>query len=241
MSTKRIIYKTKIEKIIDHTPSVRELVLKFTEPKEFIFRTGQFAMLHVPQPNGAKPALRAYSIASDDRLKNEMRLIFKFVPNGVASTFVWSLHQNQELDFTGPFGRVFFQEPPSDQIIFISTGTGLAPHLSYLDSKAHLYPNVKFRMLFGVGTEKDLFCLADLDRIKKNVKDFQYHIVLSRPSDSWKGFKGYVQNFLPTFDYKSIPTSFYICGNGKMINQTKEILIQGDGIDATKIHSEAFD
>ncbi len=78
MSAARTIYHMRVEEIIDHTPTVRELVLKTETPNEFGFKAGQFVMLHVPQGE-AKPALRAYSIASDDRTKNGFRLLFKFV------------------------------------------------------------------------------------------------------------------------------------------------------------------
>src|SRR5271168_854108 len=121
MSSKRIIYKTTVEKIVDHNPYVRELVIKVLEPDKFQFRAGQFVMLHVPQSGSEKPALRAYSIASDDRKVDGFRLLFKFVPTGVASTFVWALQEQQELQFTGPFGRVFFAEHPPAQIVFLCT------------------------------------------------------------------------------------------------------------------------
>ncbi len=241
MSTKRTLYNTKIEKIIDHNPTVRELFIRFLEPAQFQFRAGQFAMLHVPQAGSEKPALRAYSIASDDRATDHFRLIFKFVPGGVASTFVWTLKTDQNLTFTGPFGRVFFQEPPSEQILFLCTGTGLAPHICYLESKADLFPELKYRMLFGLSTEQDIFYFEQLEALKKKMRNFDYDIVLSRSSESWKGKKGYIQDHLKDIDYKSIPTSFYLCGNGKMIHQVKELLIQGNGIEPSKVFSEAFD
>ena len=107
MSSARKIYQMTVEQIIDHTSTVRELVLKAQEPAEFVFKAGQFVMLNVPQAEG-KPVLRAYSIASDDRIKNGFRLLFKFVENGIASTFVWSLQGGETLNFTGPFVKVFF-------------------------------------------------------------------------------------------------------------------------------------
>ncbi|MEN0059263.1 MAG: FAD-binding oxidoreductase, partial [Bdellovibrio sp.] len=90
MSSLRTVYHMRVSQIIDHTPLVRELVITTEAPNEFIFKAGQFVMLNVPQGE-AKPVLRAYSIASDDRIKNGFRLLFKFVENGIASTFVWNL------------------------------------------------------------------------------------------------------------------------------------------------------
>ncbi|WP_374030564.1 FAD-binding oxidoreductase [Bdellovibrio bacteriovorus] len=240
MSAARTIYHMRVEEIIDHTPTVRELVLKTETPNEFSFKAGQFVMLHVPQGE-AKPALRAYSIASDDRTKNGFRLLFKFVENGLASTFVWQLKGGELLNFTGPFGKVFFQEPPTEQIVFLNTGTGLSQHLCYLLSKKEQYPNVRYRMLFGVRTEKDMYYQKEIEELQKALPDFKFEFVLSRPQDDWKGKKGYVQNFISEFDYKNIPTTFYLCGNGGMIKDVKHQLLEVDGFDKTKIWAEAFD
>lgn len=240
MSAARTIYHMRVTEIIDHTPTVRELVLKTETPNEFAFKAGQFVMLHVPQGE-AKPALRAYSIASDDRTKDGFRLLFKFVENGLASTFVWQLKGGELLNFTGPFGKVFFQEPPTEQIVFLNTGTGLSQHICYLLSKKEQYPNLRYRMLFGVRTEKDMYYQKEIEVLEKELPDFKFEFVLSRPQDDWKGKKGYVQNFISEFDYKNIPTTFYLCGNGGMIKEVKHQLLEVDGFDKTKIWAEAFD
>lgn len=240
MSTTRTIYPMQVMEIIDHTPNVRELVIQTQANQEFIFKAGQFVTLHVPQPE-AKPALRAYSISSDDRIKNGFRLLFKFVAEGKASTYVWSLKGGETLQFTGPFGRVFFKEPPSKQIVFLNTGTGLSQHYCYLQSKKELFPDLKYRMYFGVRNEQEIYYQPQLNRLKEELKDFKFDYVLSRPSENWTGKKGYVQNFLSEIDYKNIDTTFYLCGNGGMIKDVKNILIEQNGFDKTKIFAEAFD
>lgn len=240
MSAARTVYSMKVEKIIDHTHNVRELVLKTETPELFQYRAGQFVMLHVPVQD-AKPALRAYSIASDDRIKNGFRLLFKFVDNGLASTFVWSLKGGESLKFTGPFGKVFFQEPPTEQVVFLNTGTGISQHLSYLVSKKELFPNLQYRMLFGVRSEKDIYIKDELDALAAELPNFKYDFVLSRPSESWSGKKGYIQHFIKEFNYKEIPTTFYLCGNGGMIKEVKHQLLEVDGFDKTRLWAEAFD
>lgn len=235
----RTIHQMKIVRLIDQTHNVRELHLKAVEPQEFQFRAGQFAMLNVPQPEG-KPALRAYSIASDDRNKSGFILLFKAVENGVASKFIWSLKGDETLQFTGPFGKVFFQEPPTQQIIFLNTGTGLSQHLSYLLSKKEAFPNLRYRMLFGVRSQRDMYSQDLLNQLVQELPDFKYEFVLSRPEAGWTGKVGYVQNFMSEFAYLSQPTTFYLCGNGGMIKDVKAKL-EADNFDKTKIWAEAFD
>ena len=236
----RTLYDFRVSKIIDHTPLIRELYLELTSHDAFNFKAGQFAMLHVPI-EGAKPALRAYSIASTDENKKGFKLIFKFVDNGVASKFVWDLQEQQTVNMTGPFGKVFFQEPPTEQIVFLNTGSGVSQHFSFLESKMRQYPYLKYKMFFGLRREHDIYYESELQRLQKLLPNFEYQYVLSRPTDKWHGKKGYVQDCLKDFDYKTIPTTFYLCGNGAMIKDVKKQLLEVDGLEKTKIWAEAFD
>jgi NAD(P)H-flavin reductase len=234
----RQIYKMRVTEIRDYNPQIRELFLKCETPTEFKFRAGQFVMLHVPAE--PKALLRAYSIATDDRKTDGYRLIFKYVENGPASKFVWDLKGDELLDFTGPFGRVFFAEPPTEQCIFLNTGSGVSQHFSFIESNLQKYPDLKYRMLFGVRTEADIYYGEELDRLKKQLKDFNFEFVLSRASDNWKGKKGYVQNFIAEYEYLKVPTTFYMCGNGAMIKDVKKLLAE-QGFDPKRIYAEAFD
>lgn len=242
MSNLRIPLDFKIDKIIDHTHEIRELYLTVNSMNnsQFSFKAGQFVMLHVPTDT-EKPALRAYSIASTDQNKTGFKLIFKFVENGIASRFIWSLKGDEILKMTGPFGKVFFQEPPTEQIVFLNTGSGISQHFSFLESKMHLYPNLKYKLFFGVRREEDIYYESELQKLQKSLPDFEYHYVLSRSSDQWNGKKGYVQHCLKDFDYKNIPTTFYLCGNGGMIKEVKHQLLEVDQIEKSKVWAEAFD
>jgi ferredoxin-NADP reductase len=235
----RQIHKLTVSEIRELTPSIRELFLNCSEPDSFRFRAGQFVMLHVPVP-GSKPALRAYSIASSDQRHDGFRLIFKYVENGVASNYVWSLKGGETLDFTGPFGRIFFREPPTPQLVFLNTGSGVSQHISFIESNVEKYPDLRYRLLFGVRSEVDIYYAEELARLKRKLRDFEYEFVLSRPSPEWTGKKGYVQDFIANFDYQQIPTTFYLCGNTGMINATKAALLTKN-FDSSLILSEAFD
>lgn len=246
MASARTQYKMRIRQLRDLTHDVRELIMETTEPAEFKFKAGQFVMLHVPQEGGAKPALRAYSIASSEEYTHGFRLLFKYVkgvdgyPDGVASRYVWSLKGDEILTFTGPFGRVFFHEPPTEQIVFLNTGTGLSQHLCYLESKLGQYPNLRYHLLFGVRTEQDIYFREELEELHNKLPHFTFEYVLSRGSPDWKGKRGYVQNFIKDLEYMKVPTTFYLCGNGGMIKDTKALL-EADGFDKTRIFVEAFD
>ncbi len=237
----RQLIKMRVDRVADYTPQIRELFLTCDDPSTFEFRAGQFVMLHVPaKVEGVKPALRAYSIASTEHDKKAYRLLFKFVETGLASEFIWTLNGGETLDFTGPFGRLFFKEPPTEQAIFLNTGSGISQHFSFIESNIEKYPDLRYRLLFGVRSEADIYYIDELERLKSKLKDFQYEFVLSRASAGWTGKKGYVQNFIDEFGYTKTPSTFYLCGNGAMIKDVK-IKLSGDGFDPQMIFAEAFD
>ena len=241
MSNLRSIYEFKVNQIVDHTPNIRELILELTNQPAFTFKAGQFVMLHVPVEGAPKPALRAYSIASSDLKNNGFKLVFKFVESGVASKYVWDLKGEETLKMTGPFGKVFFQEPPTEQVVFLNTGSGISQHFCFIESKMQQYPQLKYKLYFGVRNESDIYYETELQRLQKQLPNFEYYYVLSRASEKWTGKKGYVQNFLSETGYKEIPTTFYLCGNGGMIKETKHQLLEIDGLDKTRVWAEAFD
>ena len=100
---------------------------------------------------------------------------------------------------------------------------------------------LKYKLFFGLRFEQDIYYRNELEALKKNLPHFEYHYVISRPTDSWTGKKGYVQNFIDETNYKTVPTTFYLCGNGAMIKDVKHQLIELNQFDKTKIWSEAFD
>ena len=144
------------------------------------------------------------------------------------------------LDFTGPFGRVFFKEPPTPQVVFLNTGSGVSQHFSFIESNLKKHPELRYRLLFGVRHQSDIYYESELQRLKAELPNFEYQYVLSRADDSWKGLRGYVQNHIDAFDYKSIDTTFYLCGNGAMIKDVKAKL-SAEGFDMTRVLAEAFD
>lgn len=232
----RVMHPHTVAEIIDHTPLTREVVFR-AQGDGICFKAGQFCTMHVPAE--PKNLMRAYSFASDERVSKEFRLVLKFVENGPASKYVWGFKGGETVNFTGPFGRILFREPPSPQIVFLNTGSGITQHFSYLISKKEQYPNLKYRMLFGLRHETDIFYEKELNDLKKVLTDFHFEYVLSRPQGDWDGKRGYVQNFISEFDYKNVDTTFYLCGNGGMIKEVKQLLAE-NGFDKTKIFSEAF-
>jgi len=230
--------KAKLAKIVDLTPTVRELYFELLEPVEFKFKAGQFVMLQIPQPDG-KLAPRAYSIASPDTVTNGFRLVIKFYQVGVASQWVQTLKGGEEILYTGPFGKFLFKEPCLEQVVYVCTSTGLAPLYSMLASHGSRYKNIDFKIFMGVWNEKEIFYEKELNELKKILPKLEVFFVLDKPMDAnWKGHKGFVTDHIVKIDLKR-PTEFYLCGNPAMIKGVKEMLL-AQNFPAAKIYTESY-
>ena len=123
------------------------------EPKEIIFKPGQYVMLKVPSGKG--PVSRLYSIASPDTAKNSFDLIIEIVPGGLASNYLFSLGEKSEVIFQGPAGMFGLKKNERDKI-FMVTGTGIAPIRSILISNIK---NQKYYLFWGLKVFKMFICL----------------------------------------------------------------------------------
>lgn len=235
----RTVYKARLKSIRSLTPSQRELHVLIEDPQNFSFQSGQFVMLHVPVATQEKPVLRAYSLASDDHVKNEFKLIIKLLPEGigVASEYLRTLRGGEQLNFTGPFGKLLFKTPPPPQVLLFCTGAGLSQHMSFLLSHANQYPRTKYEMLIGVWNEEEILCKAELENIQRAVPSFNFQFVVDKASDSWTGLRGYITQYFDRYNLED--THIYLCGNPEMIKSAKAILEQ-KSFPKDKLFSEAF-
>jgi CDP-4-dehydro-6-deoxyglucose reductase, E3 len=229
--------KAKLGKIVDLTPSVRELHMELVDPTEFKFKAGQFVMLHIPQEG--KIVQRAYSVASADTDSKSYKLVIKFYEVGVASTWVRGLKGGEEINYTGPFGKFLFREPAAQQVVHVCTSTGIAPLYSMLAGQGDKLKNTEVKMFMGVWNEKEIFYDKEMEGLKPRIPKLETYFVLDTPLDpNTKHPKGRVTEYIARLDLTK-PTEFYICGNPAMIKAVKELL-NSKGFDPKKIYTESY-
>jgi len=235
------LLKANLSKIVDLTPTVRELHLQLTDPETFQFKAGQFVMLHISNQEG-KIVQRAYSVASADTETRSYKLVIKFYEFGVASTWVKSLKGGEEISYTGPFGKFLFRDPAAEQVIHVATSTGVAPLYSMMASRGPSGPlkNTDVHVFMGVWNEKEIFYQKELEELRKWIPKLQVHFVLDSPlvKESWRGKTGFVTPHIAELDLAR-PTEFYICGNPAMIKSVKEMLT-GKNFPTAKIYTESY-
>ena len=237
-------YVARVASVEPLTPRIKALKLEILEPTEGItFKPGQYVQLEVPKYELTKgPEYRAYSIASSARKRHELELVITKVPEGAVSTYVHDfLKQGDTLRLSGPYGD-FYLRPSERDILFIATGSGLAPILSMLDQLASEGGERKVTLFFGARTRKDLYYEDRIERIQDSLPQFNYIFSLSRPTeeDRWEGEKGRVTNLIEKYVDQGAQLDVYMCGAPQMVESCKKLLLK-KGIPEEQMFYDTFD
>lgn len=110
----------------------RMFAFRITRPPAFRFRSGEFVMIGLEQPNG-KPLLRAYSIASPS-WDEELEFFSIKVPDGPLTSRLQKIQPGDTVllgrKSTGTL--VHDALTPGKRLYLFSTGTGIAPFASII-------------------------------------------------------------------------------------------------------------
>ncbi|OGH58513.1 MAG: hypothetical protein A3G34_08595 [Candidatus Lindowbacteria bacterium RIFCSPLOWO2_12_FULL_62_27] len=207
------------------------------DPAEIRYESGQFIILHTVEQNG-KTVKRSYSIASPPDPRR-FSLCVKIV--GPASRFIANLNLQDQVKFSGPWGmgKFTFPEMTENEIVLLASGTGLSPVMSILQSKLPLHPEKKFRFLWGLKREGDIYNRPELDGLAARHPCFSYQIVLSDAPPEWRGKRGMLSEVLPSEIDSPAGKEFFMAGNGAMIAAV-ETYLRAHGALPEKIHKEIF-
>jgi CDP-4-dehydro-6-deoxyglucose reductase len=228
------IVPAKIQSINILSESIIEVSLRLPPSSKFGYMSGQYV-------NIAKGQIkRSYSIANAYKKNTELTFFIKKYENGLMSDYWFnSAKVNDLLRIEGPNGTFFLRETKAKNLIFLATGTGVAPIKAILESvnlQDEKYQNKHFWVFNGARYESDLFWKAnELD----NIPNFKYIPVLSRPNDSWSGESGYVQEIILKEGIDLTSAQVYACGSNNMIESSKKLLIE-KGLNIKQFFSDAF-
>lgn len=226
------IIPSKISVIEKLTDDVIRVVLRLPPNSNFNFNSGQY--VNIIKGN----ITRSYSIANCSDHKNQLEFFIKNYENGLMSDYFFKEAKiNNLLRLEGPIGTFFLRDSSFKNIIFLATGTGIAPIKSILEGldKSHeQFKNKNIWVIVGARYQDDLFWEPNLKNL--NIK---YIPVLSRQVNDWNGAKGYVQDIVLKKQIDLENTQVYACGSNDMINSAKELFLKNK-LKENNFFSDAF-
>lgn len=198
------------------------------------FSAGQFVSLKFTEK-----AWRAYSIASTEK-EDLIELVIRIVPGGIGSTIIDMANVGDEFEFKGPFGHFVLSENAEANLVFLGTGTGIAPLRSMIIEENRNKSPRPMTLLYGGRNPDDI---AYLDEMTTWAENLDIKLGFSR-TDNFGDYGKYAKNcrvtkFLEDDDSFDEKSEFYICGNGNMVKSVVEIL-ESKEIAKNRIFMERF-
>lgn len=170
---------------------------------------------------------RPYSIASGSN-DEELCFAIRKMDGGEVSPWLMARQRGDLIRITPPFG--WFrpgQDSDGAPFVFLATGTGIAPFLSYIKT----FENPPARCLYGVRREADAIGYEELRM------QCPTHLAVSRePADGHH--QGRITGLLDLLPLDA-GTHYYCCGLESMVNDVSAWL-QQNGIGLSHIHREVF-
>ena len=218
--------KAKVEQALFLVEEVRLLtgstyVLRFSR-NEMEFTPGQHLVMGLP---GGED-MREYSIYSGNN-EDYLEVLIKEIDEGVVSRQLKKISQGDGIQVRGPYG--FFLSKAAGQgeskILFIASGTGIAPFHSFVRS----FPGADYHIIHGVRNISEAYDLDHYDRER---------ITVCTSRDSSGDFEGRITDYL--LDARLEPVQqVYLCGNSHMILDAMDIL-RARGIPQQRIFTEVY-
>jgi CDP-4-dehydro-6-deoxyglucose reductase len=220
-----------IEKI---TKDVLKVIFRLPPNANFKFIPGQYVNLIKGN------ITRSYSVANKSINNNQLEFYIKKYENGLMSQYWFEESKiNDLLRVEGPLGSFFVRESDCDDIIFLATGTGVAPVKAMLEGIYDNPEQFKAKRLWvvvGARHKEDLFWEPTL---QNNGLEIAYIPVLSRAKIDWKGEQGYVQDVILKQNINLENAQVYACGSNEMIESARKLLTE-NSLKKNQFFSDAF-
>lgn len=217
-------------------PEVRELAFDVPEAESLDFLPGQFVSF--TSDHHGRPVTRAYSLASAPD-GNRFLLCLNRVREGLLSPWLFEMGPGDSVAMQGPMGHFTPRQPFRDSVL-VATGTGIAPFRSYLLSPSLRENPARVTLLFGARHESGLLYRPLFEQLAEERVGFRFLSTLTRPTPSWTGRTGRVQNHLDEALDGRHDLDVYVCGLKAMVEDVRNLL-KKKGFDRKQIIAEKFD
>lgn len=186
-------------------------------------------------PDGTK---RSYSIAnnslsSGDHLEFHIRLL----PDGKMSRYLTS-RTELNLKLEGPFGSCIYSGQGDQQLIFIGSGTGLAPLYAVLTDALASGHRGKCSLYYGGRCAEDLYFIEELQTLQKHFPQVKVFFCSDAPSD-WT-IPGNPIDIAVAQERTFTNAKVYTCGHPELVKAVKVKAFLA-GANIADIHSDSFD
>jgi len=201
-----------VSEIHQETPSAKSIKLSCASGYLPPFQAGQYINVFVDI--GGVRTSRPYSIASSPTQTGYYEITVRRVEDGFVSNYLLDeLKPGDKLSSSSPAGT-FHYNPlfHGDSLAFIAGGSGITPFMSMIREAADKNLKRRMHLLYGCKDEKDVIYRSELDRITSAHSNITWDLIVSEPSASYSGLKGFIHAALIKERLGNLGKMFFLCG-----------------------------
>ncbi len=210
-------FTAEVSRIQDLTHDVREIELRLLEPSSITFKPGQFVSFEVPKEGQPRPVTRPYSIASPPGQAARILLVLNLVQGGPGSSYLFGLREGERTSFKGPAGAFYLRDDGGRDLLFVATGTGIAPLRSMILAQLERGESRSVTLFWGLRSQRDLYWQEELMALSADHPNFSSVTTLSKPDPGWEGANGRVTALIEARVSSVGNLAVYLCGGSGMI------------------------
>lgn len=234
------VYTAKLLEKLQHNEKFIQFRFELTEPHRMNFLAGQYVSVKVADRGDR----RSYSICSSPEIDHSFELLIDVTPQGKGCQYLCSLQDGEAIEALGPMGRFVV---PSDvattsaesALQFVATGSGIAPIRSMILDQLQVKQDQRpITLYWGMRHEQDLFWVQEFEELVRSFPNFEFHPLLSQPTDIWTLCRGRVTDCIKTHA-RPENAGYYLCGSESMLKDMRQLL-QSMAIAPERVHFESF-
>lgn len=227
------ILPCRIDSIEKKARDIIYVVLRLPSGLFFDYVPGQY--INIIGRDGVR---RSYSLASAPRDDGRLELQIRFVENGLMSHYwFFQARKNDLLRLEGPLGTFALRNIDVRNLVFLATGTGIAPVkaiLEQLNRNPSFFAGKSIYVYWGGRFPEDIYWNPQFENIA-----LSFVPVLSRAGEGWLGRRGYVHQALLEDRIDLASSVVYACGSETMIHTARsELMLKG--LPEKFFYSDAF-
>ncbi|MFK8008824.1 MAG: ferredoxin--NADP reductase [Saprospiraceae bacterium] len=240
-------FDSKVIKIEDESSTTKRFWVQVEGDEIVDFKAGQFVTLDLPISDKRTKRWRSYSIANAPDQSNILEFCIVLLEGGAGTTYFFEeVKIGTEIKFKKPAGGFYLPEKIETDLVFICTGTGVAPFRSMLwDIYNNKIPHKNIHLIFGTRTEDGILYEKEFEDLIEKMPELKYSVALSRaenlPQKKYELAKGYVHPiYQKHFSKVRNDVDFWICGWSNMIDEAVAKLMIEMNYDKGQIHYELY-
>lgn len=209
--------------------TVRHFVFSCEQSPAFNYEPGQFITIHFEHEG--KTLKRSYSIANVPSNNNRIEFAAGYIEGGPGTQLLFNLPIGEQLQISGPYGRLVLKEEPPKRYILVATSTGVTPYramLTRLKQELEQNPRLEVVILQGVQTRSDILYADEFINFARSYPNrVSFRVQFSRekaPLPENHEYSGYVQHAFKDLMLNPAEDLVYLCGNPGMIDEAFEDL-----------------